>query len=178
MKFTPTPIQGAFLVDIEPRADERGMFTRVFCLKEFKEQGIDFSIVQMNVSRCAKKGIIRGLHMQSEPHGEPKFFRCTRGEIYQAIVDLRPDSPSYQQWFGAKLDAEGCRMFYVPAGCVNGYQALQDGAEVTYVVGEYYHPESERGVRWNDPAFNIEWPIKEAILSPKDEAWPDWSDHL
>lgn len=174
MIFTPAPIHGAFLIDIEPRSDERGMFARVFCQKEFAAQGLPTNFVQTNVSMCAKAGIIRGLHMQANPHGEPKLFRCTRGEIYQAIVDLRPDSPTYKQWFGARLDENNHRMFYVPAGCANGYQALTDGAEVTYGVGEFYHPESERGVRWNDPSFNIDWPIKDAILSPKDAIWPDW----
>lgn len=175
MIFTPTPIQGAFIVDIEPRADERGMFARVFCEKEFAAQGLPTNFVQTNVSRCAKAGIIRGLHMQTEPHGEPKFFRCTQGAIYEAFVDLRPDSPSYKKWFGVKLEAETHRMLFVPAGCANGYQALTDGAEATYSVGEFYHPESERGIRWNDHAFNIDWPIKDAILSPKDAAWPDFT---
>jgi dTDP-4-dehydrorhamnose 3,5-epimerase len=175
MIFNPTPIEGAYLIDIEPRADERGMFTRIFCTRELKEKGIEFEVVQGNVSRCASKGTIRGLHWQMEPHGEQKFFRCTHGEIFQAFVDVRPDSSSYLKWFGARLDAEGGRMFYVPTGCASGYQALTDGAEVTYLVSAFYNPESERGIRWNDPAFNIDWPIRDGvILSPKDKVWPDY----
>jgi dTDP-4-dehydrorhamnose 3,5-epimerase len=175
MKFNSVPIMGASLIDIEPRADERGMFARLFCQKEFKEHGIDFTVAQMNVSRCTSRGTIRGLHWQAEPYGEPKLFRCTRGEIYQAIVDLRPASPTFRSWYGVRLDAEGCRMLYVPPGCANGYEALADGTEVTYLAGEFYHGESEHGIRWNDPSFSIEWPIREGVmLSPKDAAWPDW----
>lgn len=176
MRFTPTPIPGAFLIEIEPRADERGMFARVFCKREFRKHGIMVDFVQGNISVCLKRGTIRGLHWQEEPHGEAKLFRCTRGEIFQAIVDMRPNSPTYKQWFTTRLDEDSHNMLYVPTGCANGYQSLTDNTETPYFVGEYYHPESERGLRWNDPAFNIDWPIKEGVtVSPKDASWPDFS---
>jgi dTDP-4-dehydrorhamnose 3,5-epimerase len=176
MKFIPTPIHGAYVVELEPRSDERGMFARSFCRKEFEAQGLPTDFVQENVSFCVKRGTIRGLHWQAEPHGEAKFFRCTRGRVFEAIVDMRPESPTKGQWFGVELDAESRRRFFVPAGCANGYQSLEDGSEVTYAVSALYHPESERGVRWDDPSFNIAWPIRDnIILSPKDAAWPDVS---
>lgn len=175
MKFAPVPIAGAFLIELEPRTDERGMFARVFCKKEFAEHGLPTNFVQTNISVCAKRGTIRGLHWQTEPFGETKLFRCTRGEIFEAFVDMRPDSPTYKKWFGVTLDAESHRMLLVPTGCANGYQTLTDNVEITYSVGEFYHPEAERGLRWNDPIFNIEWPIKDSvILSPKDANWPDF----
>jgi dTDP-4-dehydrorhamnose 3,5-epimerase len=175
MIFSHTPIQGSFLIDIEPRSDERGMFARVFCRREFDAIGITTDFVQANVSICAKRGTIRGLHWQKAPHGEPKLFRCTRGEIFEASVDLRPESPTYRQWFGIRLDAYNHRMLFVPAGCANGYQALTDDAEVTYFAGAFYTPEAERGMRWNDPSFMIDWPVLDGVIvSPKDASWPDY----
>lgn len=175
MIFIPTPIDGAYLIDIEPRSDERGFFARAFCKKEFEERGIPSTFVQTNISACNKLGTIRGLHWQAEPHGETKLFRCTHGEIYQVIVDMRPNSATFNKWYGARIGENDHRMLFVPVGCANGYQALTDGAEVTYLVGEFYHPESERGIRWNDPAFKIEWPINDdVVVSPKDTSWPDF----
>lgn len=175
MKFTPTPIQGAFLIDMEPRADDRGMFARLFCQREFQSHGIETNYVQTNVSLCAKRGTVRGLHWQCHPHGEAKLSRCTRGEIYEAFVDLRPESPSYRQWFGVLLDENSHRAIFVPPGCANGYQSLTDGAEATYSASAFYTPDAERGLRWNDPSFDIPWPIRDnVILSAKDATWPDW----
>lgn len=177
MKFTATPIQGVFLIDVEPYIDDRGVFARVFCRREFKAQGIPTDFVQTNISICAKRGTIRGLHWQTDPYGEMKLLRCTRGEIFQGIVDTRPESPTYRRSFGVRLDDKKHQLVFVPAGCANGYQSLTDDTEVTYAVGEFYHPETERGLRWNDPSFAIGWPITEGvILSPKDATWPDYQD--
>ena len=174
MKFTETKIPGAFVIEIEPRGDERGFFARVFCAKEFKEHGIPTDLVQGNISWSRDAGTIRGMHYQVEPYAEDKLFRCTKGAIYQVIVDLRKDSPTYKQWVGTELNAENHRMLFVPKGCSNCVQTLLPDTEGSYFVTQFYTPTAEQGLRWNDPAFNINWPIKDAIVSDKDKAWPDF----
>ncbi|MBI1862499.1 dTDP-4-dehydrorhamnose 3,5-epimerase [Candidatus Microgenomates bacterium] len=175
MKFTKEKIDGALSIQIEPRGDERGFFARMFCTDEFKKQGVDFTPVQMNNSTNTHKGTIRGLHFQTGEHAEAKLFRCIRGSIFSVAVDLRKDSPTYKQWMGITLSADERNMVYYPAGCACGYQALEDGAEVIYMVSTPYFPGVEGGIRYNDPQFAIQWPIvSDIIVSDKDSSLPDF----
>jgi dTDP-4-dehydrorhamnose 3,5-epimerase len=175
MIFTETPLAGAFVIALEPRDDERGFFARAFCRNELAEHGLDSNVVQANLSYNHRRGTLRGMHMQKPPHGEDKMVRCVAGAIWDAIVDLRPDSPTYLKWFGVELSAANRLMLYVPKGFAHGYQTLTDGSEVLYMVTQFYAPGAERGLRWNDPAFGISWPIADPILSPKDAAAPDFT---
>jgi dTDP-4-dehydrorhamnose 3,5-epimerase len=173
MIFHETEIPGAFTVDLERRDDERGFFARAWCAEEFAAQGLSTRLVQANLSFNASAGTLRGMHFQRAPHEEAKLVRCTRGALFDAIVDLRPDSPAYRRWLGVELTAENRRALYIPEGCAHGFQTLVDATEVFYLVSEAYAPESEGGVGWDDPAFGIEWPPAEArIISPKDSSWP------
>lgn len=174
MKFTETPLQGAFVVDLEPRGDDRGFFARTFCAREFREHGLDDRLVQGNMSFSRIKGTLRGMHYQLPPAAETKFVRCTRGAIFDVIVDLRPESPTYRRWFGAELTPENRRALYVPKMFAHGFMTLVEDSEASYLVGEYYSPEHERGFRYNDPVFAIEWPGEVNLISPKDENWPDF----
>lgn len=175
MKFTETPLAGAFVVDLERRGDERGFFARMFCAREFREHGLDDTLVQGNLSLSAKKGTLRGMHFQHAPAAETKFVRCTRGALYDVIVDLRPDSATFKQHYGVELSADNRRQLYVPRGFAHGFLTLTDDTEAAYLVSEYYTPGAEGGVRWNDPAFGIRWPGEVTVMSPKDEAWPDFA---
>jgi len=173
MIFSPTPIAGSYLVDIQPRGDERGFFARVVCENEFQVNGINATFKQCNMQHNIKSGTLRGMHIQREPYAEEKLVRCTRGAIYDVIVDLRPDSTTYLQWFGAELTEENRRMLYVPKGVAHGYLTLSDDVETFYMVTEFYAPDYEWGVRFNDPAFGIVWPdAGELTVSEKDCAWP------
>jgi dTDP-4-dehydrorhamnose 3,5-epimerase len=173
MIFTPTKLSGAYVIDLEKREDERGFFARAWCRHEFEEHGLDARLVQCNVSFNHAKGTLRGMHMQQAPHGEAKLVRCTRGAIYDVIIDLRPESPTHRRWLGLELSQENRTMLYVPEGFAHGYQTLSDGAETFYQVSEYYTPGAERGVRWDDPAFAIDWPPEERrVISEKDASWP------
>ena len=175
MRFIETRVAGAFLVEPEPRGDDRGFFARLWCREEFAVQGLNAAFVQCNDAFTARRGTLRGLHYQVAPHEEVKLIRCVRGAVFDVLVDLRPDSPTYTQWVGATLTAENRTMLYVPEGCAHGYLALEDGSEVMYPVTKPYHPAAERGVRWNDPRFGIEWPeIGPLVISAKDERWPDY----
>lgn len=174
MIFNETPLAGAYLVDLEKRGDDRGFFARAFCQREFAELGLPTEIVQANNSLSADKGTLRGMHYQLAPHAETKMVRCVRGALWDCILDLRPESATFGQWFGAELSAENRRMMIVPKGFAHGFITLTDDVEAFYFVDEYYAPEHERGVRWNDPKFNIEWPLEPVVLSPKDEAHPDF----
>ncbi|HKV98482.1 MAG TPA: dTDP-4-dehydrorhamnose 3,5-epimerase [Vicinamibacterales bacterium] len=175
MRFTETTVQGAFLVDPEPRADERGFFARLWCRDEFASHGLSAEFVQCNDSFSEHRGTLRGLHYQAAPYGEVKLVRCVRGAVFDVLVDLRPDSPTYTRWFGAELTAANRRMLYVPEGCAHGYLTLEDQSEVVYPVTCAYRPDAERGVRWNDPRFGIAWPrVEPMTLSPKDRQWPDY----
>jgi len=175
MRFTPTPLPGAFLIDVEPLADERGLFARTWCRREMESRGLDSELVQCSVSFNAKRGTLRGMHFQTRPHEETKVVRCTRGAVFDAIVDLRPTSPAFRRWFGAELTAENRRALYVPKGCAHGFQTLVDDAEVLYQMSEFHHPESARGARWDDPAFAIAWPdVAQRTISDRDRAWPDF----
>ena len=172
MLCTETPLRGAFVLDLEPRGDARGFFARTFCAREFESHGLDPKVVQCNVSFNHRRGTLRGMHYQVPPAGETKLVRCTRGAIYDVIVDLRPDSPTYLRHFGVELSADNRRALYVPVNFAHGYQTLTDDAEVTYQVGEYYTPQYERGLRHDDPAVGIRWPLPVTEISPKDAAWP------
>ena len=161
------------MIEPEFRVDERGYFTRVFCQKELKNEGINFGdVVQGNRSLTKNKGTIRGLHYQMDPDGEDKIIQCLHGAIYDVVLDLREGSPTNGQWVAEELNAENGMMMLVPKGCAHGFQTLANDCVVQYLVSAYYAPGSERGVRWNDPVFGIHWPVKDAIVSEKDSSWP------
>ena len=175
MEFRELSIQGAYLIRIAPVSDERGFFARAFCEEAFAERGLCARFVQTSLAYTRRRGTIRGLHYQVFPHGEAKLIRCIRGAVWDVCVDLREGSPTYGQWLGAELSAENRDMLYAPAGCAHGYQALRDDTEVLYSVSSPYAPEYERGIRWDDPAFGIEWKsVGEVILSDKDTAWGNY----
>jgi len=172
--FTETQLKGAHIIELEKLSDERGFFARAWCQKEFEAQGLTAIVVQANVSFNKKKGTLRGMHYQITPYEETKLVRCTRGAIYDVIIDLRPDSPTYKQWVGVELTAENYKMLYVAENFAHGFQTLQDNTEVTYQVSQFYAPGSESGIRWDDPTFGIEWPIEVQVISEKDGNWPDY----
>jgi dTDP-4-dehydrorhamnose 3,5-epimerase len=174
MKFAPTPLAGAFLIDIEKRGDDRGFFARAFCENEFSAQGLSSRFVQVNNSLSAFKGTLRGMHYQLAPKAETKLVRCIRGALWDVILDLRKESPTFGQYFGAELSAENRRMMYVPKGFAHGFITLEDDTEAFYFVDEFYAPANERGVRWNDPRFGIEWPLQPAVISDKDRDQKDF----
>jgi len=163
------------VIEVERLTDERGFFARAWCQREFAEHGLNPRLVQCNISYNPRRGTLRGMHYQAVPHSEAKLVRCTRGAIYDVIVDLRSDSPSYLRHFGVDLTAEGREMLYVPEGVAHGFLTLEDETEVFYQMSEFYAPEAARGVRWNDPAFGIRWPIEVAVISPRDAAYPDFA---
>jgi dTDP-4-dehydrorhamnose 3,5-epimerase len=174
MKFRSTSLSGAFLIELEKRGDDRGFFARHFCEHEFAAAGLESRYVQINNSLSAKRGTLRGLHYQLPPSAEVKVVRCVRGALWDVIIDLRPDSPSYKKWFGAELSAENRIMMYVPRGFAHAILTLSDDAEAIYLVSAFFAPEQERGLRWDDPAIGIEWPIEPAEISPKDAKWPSF----
>jgi len=174
MRFTPTPLAGATIIDIERREDARGWFGRSYCEQEFQAHGLPTGMVQTNTSLTRKSGTLRGMHYQLAPHAEDKLVRCVSGAIWDAIVDIRPDSPTYCQWTGVELSADNARMLLVPKGFAHGFVTLSDDAVVTYQVSAFYAPAAERGARHDDPAFGIEWPVPVRDLSDKDRAWPDF----
>jgi dTDP-4-dehydrorhamnose 3,5-epimerase len=174
--FEQTRLSGAFLVDLERREDSRGFFARTWCANEFADHGLTTEVVQANVSFNPRQGTLRGMHFQRAPHAETKLVRCTRGAIYDVVVDLRRDSDTYKEWVGVELSADNRRALFVPEGFAHGYQTLVPDAEVFYQVSEYHTPGAEGGVRWDDRAFGIEWPDPDnAFLSDKDRSWPDFS---
>jgi dTDP-4-dehydrorhamnose 3,5-epimerase len=176
MTFEETRLSGAFVIDLERREDGRGFFARTWCANELGEHGLNTRLVQANMSWNPREGTLRGMHFQHPPHAEAKVVRCTHGAIHDVIIDLRPESPTYKQWIGVDLTAENRRALYVPEGFAHGFQTLVPDCEVHYLVTEFYTPESEGGVRWNDPAFAIQWPDPDnAFLSDKDAAWPDFT---
>lgn len=174
MIFIPTKLDDAYLIDVERHADERGFLARTFCEREFAEQGLPMRIVQSSTIHSPRRHTLRGLHYQDAPHREVKLVRCTRGSIFLVMVDLRPNSPTHNDWLGVVLTACSERLAYVPEGFAQGYQTLDDDSEVLYQMSHHYVPEAARGVRWNDPALGIEWPRAERrIISEQDGAWPD-----
>jgi dTDP-4-dehydrorhamnose 3,5-epimerase len=172
MKFTETNLKGAFIVDLEPRGDERGFFARSFCQKEFEAHGLKPLIAQANISFNYRRGTVRGMHFQFPPAAETKFVRCSRGAIVDVIVDLRPESPTYLQHVAVELTAENRRGLYVPERFAHGYQVLEDNTETTYQVGEFYTPAAESGIRYSDPRLAIDWPLAASDMSDKDQNWP------
>ena len=172
MNFEETILKGAYIIDVSPINDERGFFGRSYCKREFESFGLNTNAVQTNVSYNKRKGTLRGMHMQLAPHEETKLVRCTRGAIYDVVIDMRPHSPSYRRWTGVVLSADNYRMLYVPEGFAHGFITLQDDTEVTYQVSAFYAPGAERCYRWDDPAFGIEWPIQPTLVSKKDSAHP------
>ena len=174
MKFCETPLKGAYIVEIDPRADYRGFFARSFCRQEFEAQGLNPAVAQCNISFNPKAGTLRGMHYQAEPFREVKLVRCTAGAIYDAVIDLRSGSATYRRWFGVELTADNRRALYVPEGFAHGYLTLTGNTEVFYQVSEVYSPGHERGIRWNDPAFGIKWPKTPVVISPKDASHPDF----
>ena len=176
MKFHLTPLAGARLIELEPRGDNRGFFARMFCEREFGAQGLETRFVNVNNSLSAAAGTLRGLHYQLGQAAEVKLVRCVRGALWDAILDLRPDSLTYGRWFGATLSAENRLMMYVPRGFAHAILTLEPDTEALYLVSAHYAPEAERGVRWNDPRFGVEWPFAPQEISAKDASWPDFNE--
>jgi dTDP-4-dehydrorhamnose 3,5-epimerase len=176
MRFLHTPLPGAWVIELEQLGDERGWFARTFDAEEFRSRGMNPDVVQCNTSFNAKRDTVRGMHFQAQPHGESKLVRCVRGAIFDVAIDLRTDSPTHRCWHGVELSAENRRAFYIPAGLAHGFQTLADDCEVTYQMGNPYVPEFASGVRFDDPAFGIEWPQPEAerTIAEKDRAYPDY----
>lgn len=174
MIFTETPLAGAYLIDLEKRGDDRGFFARVFCEKEFSAHGLATGFVQVNNSLSAEKGTLRGMHYQLPPKAETKLVRCVRGALLDVILDLRKGSPTFGRSYAAELSAENRRMLYVPKGFAHGFVTLEPDTEAFYFADEFYAPEAERGVRWNDPKFNIQWPQAPTVISDKDRDQRDF----
>jgi dTDP-4-dehydrorhamnose 3,5-epimerase len=175
MKFLETKLSGVFEIHPELIHDERGFFARSWCQKEFASRGLNSRLVQCNISGSLRKGTLRGMHYQVTPNAETKLIRCTRGSIFDVALDLRPESPTFKRWTSAVLTAGNHSMLYIPEGCAHGFLTLEANCEVFYQMSEFYHPESARGVRWNDPAFGIEWPEKAEILATRDASYPDFA---
>jgi len=174
MKFQGTKLSGVFEIHLDPILDERGFFARSWCQREFEEHGLNPKLVQCNVSFNARKGTLRGLHYQAAPYPEAKLVRCIRGSIYDVVVDLRPDSLTFKDWIGVELTQMDRNMVYVPEGCAHGFLTLEDQAEVLYQMSEFYHQESARGVRWDDPAFQVVWPGEVDVISERDRTYPSF----
>ncbi len=175
MIFTETKLPGAFLIEPERFTDVRGFFAPAWTQAACAAHGITVPVAECNISYSLKRGTLRGMHFQTAPHAQAKLVRCTMGAIYDVIIDLRPALPTFKQWLGVELSARDRRMFYVPEGCAHGFQTLVDETEIVYQVSDVYAPEHAAGVRWNDPAFRIEWPLGTPILLPRDEQYPDFS---
>lgn len=172
--MTPTPLNGTYLIDLEKRGDERGFFARTFCSKEFEKYGLESTFVQTNDSLSVEKGTLRGMHYQLPPYEETKLVRCIQGSLYDVVLDLRKDSPTFGQSFGHLLTSENRTMMYVPKGCAHGFLTMEPNTEVLYFVSTPYAPEHERGIRWNDPAFHINWPDTPSVLSERDRIHPNF----
>jgi dTDP-4-dehydrorhamnose 3,5-epimerase len=178
MRFEETKIPGVVLIDLERREDHRGFFARSWCGREFTEHGLDGRVLQINVGYTAKRGGLRGLHLQLAPNAEAKTARCTQGAIFDVAVDLRPESPTFKQWFGAELSAANRRMLHIPEGCAHGYQTLADDTEMEYLTTAFYSPQDATGVRFDDPEFRLTWPLPITSISEADQSWPDFKEHL
>lgn len=174
MIFHVTKLAGVVEIALDRKADERGFFARSWCQKEFEDFGLNPRVVQCSVSFNRRKGTLRGIHYQEAPYREAKLVRCTQGTIYDVVVDLRPDLPTFKQWIGAELSAANRNMVYIPEGCAHGFLTLEDATEVLYQMSEFYYTESARGVRWNDPAFGIVWPGPVEVISERDRTYPNF----
>jgi dTDP-4-dehydrorhamnose 3,5-epimerase len=174
MIFKETPLKGAFEIEVQKIEDERGFFGRLWCEKEMKMHGLNTNIVQSNVSLSKNKGTLRGMHFQRSPFQETKLVRCTKGAVYDVIIDLRPDSPTFKKWHGVKLSEKNHKMIYVPENFAHGFLTLEDESEVYYLVTQFYNKDKEAGLRWNDPSFNIDWPEIVNDISIKDSNHPNF----
>jgi dTDP-4-dehydrorhamnose 3,5-epimerase len=174
LKIAETPLAGLFVVEPSPIEDARGCLARTYCREAFLRHGLHTDWPQCNACFNTRRGTLRGMHFQREPFWEPKLVRCTRGAIYEVALDLRPSSPTFRRWFGITLSAENRTALYLSAGFAQGVQSLTDASEVFYLMGQTYQPEFSTGFRWNDPAFGIEWPVADPILSDRDKSWPDF----
>lgn len=172
MEFKKTFIDGAVVIDPNPIEDDRGRFMRAWCSREFAGSGIQFTPVQANMGFSTKRGTVRGMHFQAAPALEAKLVRCTRGMMFDVVLDLRPQSSTYRKWYGVELSAANGRMLYVPEGCAHGYQTLEESTEMYYMASEYYTPRAVGGVRYDDPVVNIQWPLAAAAVSDQDRTWP------
>ncbi len=172
MNFVPTPLSGAFVVELQRLEDDRGFFARTFCADEFRAHGLDPAVAQCSVSFNRRAGTLRGLHFQAAPHEEAKLVRCTQGAIWDVIVDLRPGSATRLKWFGVELSAVNRRALYIPQGFAHGFQTQQQDTEVLYMMNVTFHAASSRGLPWNDPAFGIDWPLADPFMSDRDRAFP------
>ena len=178
MIFKETRLNDVFEIELTPHGDERGFFARTYCWREFEARGLNPRIVQCNVSYNRMRGTLRGMHYQEAPHREAKLIRCVRGALYDVVIDLRPDSPTFRQWAAVELRGEpiqASRMLYVPEGFAHGFQTLEDDTEVFYQMSEFYAPEAARGFRWNDPAFSVDWPEPVRVISDRDRSYPDFA---
>ncbi|HMQ51123.1 MAG TPA: dTDP-4-dehydrorhamnose 3,5-epimerase [Anaerolineae bacterium] len=174
MIFSKTKLENAFIIDIEKFEDPRGFFARGYCQREFEAHGLVFNTIQANISRSLKKGTLRGMHYQVAPYAEAKLVRCIRGALYDVIIDLRPESSTYLQWLEVELTEDNYRMLYVPEGFAHGFQTLVDNTEAFYQVSQFFTPQAEGGIRYNDPVFKIDWPLEISVISQKDQNWPDF----
>ena len=175
MKFIETPLPGAYVIELDILEDDRGFFSRSWCKQEFKDHGLSSELVQCNISFNHNKNTLRGMHYQAKPYGEAKLVRCTRGAVYDVITDLRTDSPTFKNWYSVELTSTNHKMLYIPEDFAHGFLTLEDNTEVFYQMSEFYRPEYARGIRWDDPAFSIDWPSTGIFMSNKDR---DYSDFL
>jgi dTDP-4-dehydrorhamnose 3,5-epimerase len=175
VRFIETKLSGAFVIEPERKVDERGFFARAFCQEEFCSRGLETQFVQCSISFNTKRGTLRGMHYQEDPHAETKVVRCTMGAIYDVIIDVRRGSPTYQAWIAVELSAKNRTMLYIPKGFAHGFQTLEVDTEIFYQISDFYHPECARGLRWNDPAFGVIWPIADVTMSGRDRNYPDFS---
>jgi len=174
MIFVETELPGAYLIELERREDQRGYFARAWCEREFAVHGLETRFVQVNLGHNLRRGTVRGMHFQRAPYAEVKLVRCTRGALYDVIIDLRPESPTYRRWIGVELSAANGRALYVPRGFAHGYQTLEDNTDLMYQTSEFYVAEAARGVRYNDPAFGIAWPLAVSLVSEADANWQEY----
>ena len=176
MKFFETKLNGLYIIELDKFEDNRGFFARSWDSKIFEEKGLNSNCVQANISSNKKRGTLRGMHYQKNPFAEVKFVRCTKGRVFQVAIDLRKESKTYKQWISVELSENNYKMFYVPEGFALGFQALDDNCELSYQVSQFYTPEYESGIRWNDPMFKINWPLEPTVISQKDSSWPDFKE--
>ena len=178
MEFTETKLKGAFTIEIKQLTDDRGFFGRSWCKREMEEHGLNGNVVQANTSFSKTRGTLRGMHYQKHPYEETKLVRCTKGALYDVIIDLRKESPTFLQWFGVELTADNYKMLYVPEGFAHGFITLEDNTEVTYLVTQFYTPGAEAGIRFDDKMFNIQWPLNVTVISEKDKSHPDFNEKM
>jgi dTDP-4-dehydrorhamnose 3,5-epimerase len=174
MIFVETMLSGVFIIRMEPKVDERGFFARTWCRQEYAKEGLNAELAQCSLSGNPQKGTLRGMHYQEAPHAEAKSVRCIRGAVFDVVLDLRPQSLTFRNWLGLELTAANRDMIYIPEGCAHGFLTLEDNTEVLYQISEFYHPELARGVRWDDPAFQIAWPALPEVISERDQTYPDF----